>query len=65
MFATLDRVYDNAQARAQLRWEPEFDFARVLSQLAEHQPIGSALAREVGVKRYHAQAFEDGPYPTE
>ncbi|WP_375285295.1 NAD-dependent epimerase/dehydratase family protein [Marinicauda pacifica] len=63
MFDSIDRVYSNARARRELGWEPEYDFARILRQLDAGDPIGSALAREVGVKGYHGDAFADGLYP--
>jgi len=65
MFPTIDRVYDNTRARQDLGWRPTYDFGRVLQQLADGTPIGSALARTVGSKGYHAEAFADGPYPVE
>lgn len=63
MFETIDRVYCNDKARSELGWQPRFDFSRVLAQLAAGAPIGSDLARAVGAKGYHAQAFAEGPYP--
>ncbi len=63
MFPGLDRVYDNRAAREELGWRPEYDFARILDQMRAGQPVGGELAREVGIKRYHAQVFDDGPYP--
>ena len=65
MFPSIDRVYDNCRAREELGWAPVFDFRRVLAQIAAGAPIGSDLARLVGVKGYHDQRFEDGPYPVE
>ena len=34
-------------------------------QLKTGEPIGSELARTVGVKGYHNEIFEEGPYPVE
>ncbi len=65
MFPSIDRVYVNARARHDLEWAPRFDFARILTQLDAGEPIGSDLARAVGSKGYHAEMFEDGPYPVE
>ena len=65
MFDEIDRVYDNAKARRELGWAPHYDFARVLGQLSQGEPIGSALAQEVGSKGYHDTVFADGPYPLE
>lgn len=65
MFATLDRVYSNAKARADLGWRPVYDFARILEQLAAEEPIGGDLARAVGAKGYHDRVFQDGPFPVE
>lgn len=63
MFEGFDRVYVNERARDALDWKPTYDFARILKQVAAGEPIGSQLARDVGVKGYHATVFEEGPYP--
>lgn len=63
MFPSLDRVYVNEMARRELDWSPTYDFARVIKQLAEGNPIGSDLGRLIGIKGYHQGAFEDGLYP--
>lgn len=65
MLPSIDRVYVNTKARTELGWEPRFDFERVLGQISNGEPIGSALARAVGSKGYHDVPFEDGPYPVE
>ncbi|MEO1059713.1 MAG: NAD(P)-dependent oxidoreductase, partial [Actinomycetota bacterium] len=65
MSPSIDRVYANGRARRDLAWNPRFDFARILGQLAADEPIGSALAREVGSKGYHDETFDDGPFPVE
>lgn len=65
MFGDIERVYVNARARDELGWQPSYDFARILGQLDAGEPIGSALAREVGIKGYHDESFADGPYPVE
>lgn len=61
--ATIDRVYDNARARAALGWQPVHDFTHVLRCLAEGRDFRSALARAVGTKGYHEEVFAEGPYP--
>jgi UDP-glucose 4-epimerase len=63
MFPGIDRVYVNARARAELGWSPVFDFRYVLDRLARDEDILCPLARAVGSKGYHAEAFEDEPYP--
>lgn len=63
LFPQLDRIYDNARARRDLGWRPRYDFGHVLDCLREGRDFRSELAREVGVKGYHAQRFEDMPYP--
>ncbi|MEO3428069.1 NAD(P)-dependent oxidoreductase [Pelagibius sp. CAU 1746] len=65
MFPSLDRVYVNAKARDELGWRPTYDFAQVVADLAAGRPLGSALAREIGSKSYHAEVFAEGPYPVE
>ena len=65
MFPAIDRVYVNARARAELGWRPRHDFAGVLGRLAAGEDPLSPLAREIGSKGYHAEAFTEGPYPVE
>lgn len=49
----LDRVYDNARARARLSWTPRFDFAHVLERLNAGQDVLGPVAARVGSKGYH------------
>ena len=56
----IDRVYVNARARAELGWEPRYDFRRVLDLLKAGEDPRSPLARAVGAKGYHA--VSTGPY---
>ena len=65
MFPGIDRVYDNARARRELGWQPRYDFASVLALIEEEGAAGSALARIIGSKGYHAETFAEGPYPVE
>ena len=65
MLPGIDRVYVNTRAREELHWRPRYDFARLLEALRDDGEVVSALAREVGSKGYHAQRFDDGPYPVE
>lgn len=65
MFPDIGRVYVNDKARTELGWKPQYDFGRILEQLAADQPIGSALAHAVGSKGYHSETFADGPYPVD
>jgi nucleoside-diphosphate-sugar epimerase len=53
MFESIDRVYDNAKARAELGWRPKVDFARAIARLRETDDIRSPMARVVGSKGYH------------
>lgn len=53
MLPSLDRVYDNARARAALGWRPQHDFATVLARVRETGDIRSPLAKLVGAKGYH------------
>lgn len=63
MFPSIDRVYVNAKARAELGWRPVYDFRYVLEQLRRDADPRSPLARAVGSKGYHDQVFSEGPYP--
>jgi nucleoside-diphosphate-sugar epimerase len=60
LFPRLDRVYSNERARADLGWQPRYDFRRVLDLLAAGGDYRSELARAVGAKGYHA--VSTGPY---
>jgi UDP-glucose 4-epimerase len=60
MFDGLDRVYDNARARAELGWEPRWDFRHALARLQAGEPPRSELALTVGAKGYHP--VSTGPY---
>jgi UDP-glucose 4-epimerase len=63
MFPKIGRVYVNALAREELGWRPRYDFQHVLNCLQSGEDFFSPLAREVGVKGYHAGMYEDGLYP--
>ena len=63
MFPSIDRVYDNALARQELGWRPKWDFTAIVERLRATGDIRGPLAREVGVKGYHAERFEGAPYP--
>ncbi len=54
MAPSLDRVYDNARARAELGWRPRHDFAAVLARARDTGDVRSPLARAIGAKGYHA-----------
>jgi UDP-glucose 4-epimerase len=56
MLRTLDRVYVNARARAELGWRPRYDFAHVLRSIAASEDFRSPLAQQVGSKGYHPAA---------
>ncbi|NIP22339.1 MAG: hypothetical protein GWO38_00635 [Phycisphaerae bacterium] len=63
MFQTIGRVYDNSRAREILGWEPRYNFEDAINRLSEGKDYRSKLAREIGLKGYHEDEFEDGPYP--
>jgi UDP-glucose 4-epimerase len=65
MPSAIDRVYVNSRAREELGWRPRFDFRHVLDRLQRHEDVLSPIARAVGIKGYHPQHFDDGPYPVE
>jgi nucleoside-diphosphate-sugar epimerase len=62
MFPRIDRVYVNARARAELGWNPRYDFGHALAALRAGGPPGSALATSIGAKGYHP--VTTGPYTT-
>lgn len=64
MLPAIDRVYVNQLARTQLAWQPRYDFGMVIDRLRASEEFRSPLARAVGSKGYHAEAFSEGPYPT-
>jgi nucleoside-diphosphate-sugar epimerase len=63
MLPSIDRVYVNSRARAELGWQPRHDFASLIERLRGGGDHRSALAIAVGAKGYHDAVFEDGPYP--
>ena len=65
MFESIGRVYVNEAARRDLGWAPRYDFAHVLRCLEQGRDFRSQLARQIGVKGYHDEVFDEGPYPVE
>jgi UDP-glucose 4-epimerase len=63
MAPSIDRVYDNALARAALGWRPRHDFASVLARARDSGDIRSPLARAIGAKGYHPGQPVEGVYP--
>jgi UDP-glucose 4-epimerase len=55
MFDTIERVYVNAAARADLGWEPRHDFAYAVERVSAGEEWRSELALAVGAKGYHAE----------
>lgn len=53
MLPSMDRVYVNDRARAELGWRPRYDFARVIELAGSGQDFRSPLARAIGAKGYH------------
>jgi hypothetical protein len=62
--AWIDEDVDH-RAQTELGWRPRFDFQYVLDRLLRGEEVFSSLSRAVGSKGYHAQIFEEGPYPVE
>jgi UDP-glucose 4-epimerase len=62
MFPGIDRVYVNARAREELRWEPRYDFRHAIDLLRVGGVPRSTLATSVGAKGYHPETT--GPYTT-
>ena len=63
MFPSVDRVYVNARARQDLGWQPTYDFRAVVRQAAAGGPIGSDLARAIGIKGYPGSTYGEGLFP--
>ena len=63
MFTSIGRVYDNSRARKVLALEPQHSFASAIASLSQGHHYGSDLSRKIGEKGYHAEQFENGPYP--
>jgi UDP-glucose 4-epimerase len=53
MFESIDRVYVNDRARAELGWRPRWDFPRALALLQAGADYRSPLAQAIGSKGYH------------
>jgi nucleoside-diphosphate-sugar epimerase len=62
MFPDVDRIYVNDRARAELDWEPRYDFRHALDLLRAGEEPRSTLATSVGAKGYHP--VPTGPYTT-
>jgi len=65
MLPSIDRVYVNERARRELGWEPHYDFQFVVERLRAGEDPRSPLARLIGSKGYHAEAFIGTPYPVD
>lgn len=63
LFPSIDRVYVNQRALAELGWRPKYDFRNMLDCLARGVDFLSPLARAVGSKGYHDEIFTGAPYP--
>ena len=65
MFPSIGRVYVNGRAQRELGWQPRYCFDDIIGRLKAENDLRSPLARVIGSKGYHAEAFPDGPYPVE
>jgi nucleoside-diphosphate-sugar epimerase len=63
MSDSIDRVYINKKAMAELGWNPVFDFKKILAQVKQGAGIVSPLGAMIGSKGYHQVKFDEGPYP--
>jgi len=63
MLPEIDRVYVNTKALNELGWEPKYDFRYMLECIKNNKDFRSELSKIVGVKGYHNEEFEKGPYP--
>jgi nucleoside-diphosphate-sugar epimerase len=62
MFPTIERVYVNSRALADLGWTPRYDYRTVLDLVGRNEDPRSPLAVTIGAKGYHATPT--GPYTT-
>jgi nucleoside-diphosphate-sugar epimerase len=53
MLPSIDRVYVNRRARADLDWQPRYDFGSALERLESGDDPRSDLAVAIGAKGYH------------
>ncbi|MFN3006280.1 NAD-dependent epimerase/dehydratase family protein [Mycolicibacterium wolinskyi] len=58
----LDRVYDNARARAALGWRPVYDLAAIAEMVAQDGTVRTPLARLVGSKEYVHSTYHRGTF---
>lgn len=65
MFDDIERVYVNEKARRRLGWNPKYNFDQALEWALAGKPPRSELASVVGLKGYHDEVFEEGPYPVD
>lgn len=65
IFDEIDRVYVNRKARDGLGWNPRYDHRLLLERLRAGEPVLGPMAQTVGVKGYHTETFEEGPYPVD
>lgn len=56
LFPSIERVYVNDRARAELGWMPRYDFGSALERLRMNEDPRSPLALSIGAKGYHATA---------
>ncbi|GAB7142160.1 NAD-dependent epimerase/dehydratase family protein [Mycobacterium riyadhense] len=62
----VDRVYVNARARCELRWEPRFDLDAIASRIANGEPVRTPLSQLIGAKEYPSSLYHVGVFqPTE
>ncbi|WP_124711981.1 NAD-dependent epimerase/dehydratase family protein [Mycolicibacterium nivoides] len=58
----IDRVYDNARARADLGWHPRYDMAAIAEMVDTENTVQSPLARLVGSKEYLYSSYHRGTF---
>ena len=56
-------IIDDSEAQKDWNWQPKYDFQWVLNCLVKDQDFRSPLAKKIGIRGYHEQTFNDGPYP--
>ena len=65
MLEDIERVYVNQKALTELGWQPKHDFGSLLKKIVGGADPRSPISQEIGIKGYHDEVFEEGPFPVD